>query len=341
MNAKIVRWAVVLSAALPVGFGALAADPPKETKDAKAALGSAAAGAAKQPIEVILSVTVDGGIVRTSPNPEAEPQRPLLKGLRERERREKILAEDFGRLRSWLTAEKSAGRGPYHLAAQPTPVVPAGDLAEVLAYLGRLGADEGVDGVSVRLAHGVVLRSEKSPADVGPPGFAEKPAPKRLVFVVDRSGSMDPVGDFLKTELAKAVNRLLPDDAFNVIWFSEGDPYVLATNLVHATEENKGRLFKFLQDVKLQGSSDPRSAMFKALDLRPDEIHFLTDGNFEPEFVEQITKRNAGKIRINALGFVLPGNEGLSREGHSNLKKLTEQNGGKLKTIDIKDLTGK
>jgi hypothetical protein len=166
-------------------------------------------------------------------------------------------------------------------------------------------------------------------------GVGGLPGAKSIVYVVDRSGSMDQVGDFLKNELAKAVNKLNSTQKFNVIWFSDGDPYALSATLVQATEDNKQRLFRHLQDVKFSGSTDPRAAIFKGLELKPELVYILTDGNFEPDFVQAITARNTQKIRINAIGFVFPGGE-----GHSNLIKLTEQNRGRFKAVDAVKLAG-
>lgn len=166
-------------------------------------------------------------------------------------------------------------------------------------------------------------------------GVGGLPGAKSIIYVVDRSGSMDTLSDFLKHELAKAVNRLNSTQKFNVIWFSDGEPHMLAVNLVQATEDNKTRLFKHLQDVKMSGSTDPRQAIFKALQMRPELIYVLTDGNFEPEFVQAVTKANTAKIRINAIGFVLPGGE-----GHTNLERLVKENNGKFKAIDAIKLTG-
>jgi hypothetical protein len=215
---------------------------------------------------------------------------------------------------------KAAGFGDAAAGANPA------------GLLGRAGTLGGPGGGRAGGGNGTGLRGQRG----GGPFFGHDAVPgaRSIVYVVDRSGSMDPVGDFLKVELSRAVNQLQSTQRFNVIWFSEGDPYVLANNLVAATEENKARLFRHLTDVKLQGSTDPRSALFRALDLKPDLIYVLTDGNFEPEFVEQVTRRNAGKTRINCVGFVIGG------EGHTNLKRLAEGNRGRFREVEVRNLTG-
>jgi hypothetical protein len=242
------------------------------------------------------------------------------------------MENDQTSLNKALTDAKSAGAGP---TANLSGAGAADSGANAAGLIGRGGSSGSAGSGRGGGGNGSGFGNGNRPGGGEVFGVGGLPGAKSIVYVVDRSGSMDPVGDFMKTELSKAVNKLVSTQKFNVIWFSEGDPYVLATNLVAATEENKSRLFKFLQDVKLQGSTDPRSALFKALDLKPELIYILTDGNFEPEFVEQVTKKNVGKIRINAIGFVLPGGE-----GHGNLQKITEQNRGKFKAIDVKQLTG-
>jgi hypothetical protein len=171
----------------------------------------------------------------------------------------------------------------------------------------------------------------------GGPIFGDGAAPGAgtIVYVVDRSGSMDVVGDFLKMELAKAVNRLTASQRFNVVWFGDGEPYSLALQPVAATEDNKTRLFRLSDGVRFSGSTDPWAAVFKAIQQRPDLVYVLTDGNFEPGFVEAVTKANTARVRINVVGFVLG-----QGEGHTNLVRLAERNNGRFRAVTAAMLTG-
>jgi hypothetical protein len=121
---------------------------------------------------------------------------------------------------------------------------------------------------------------------------------------------MDAVGDFVKNDLARAVNRLNSTQRFNVVWFSDGDPDAFDRGMVRADEAGKQRFYRYLGEVKFHGSTDPRAAVFRAMELRPDVVWVLTDGNFEPAFTEAILHRNAHKIRFHVREFVIAGGQG-------------------------------
>jgi hypothetical protein len=168
-----------------------------------------------------------------------------------------------------------------------------------------------------------------------PPAFAS------VVYCLDRSGQMDPVGDYLKTDVSKAINKLVSTQTFNVLWFAGDEktpPYIFANDLVAASEENKSRLFRFLENVKLQGSTDARTALLRAVALRPDLIIVCTDG-LEPEVVDEVTAANAaaGQARIRVLPLILPGLNGMEPEGLRELRRLQRYNRGPNAPADTEE----
>lgn len=227
-----------------------------------------------------------------------------------------------------------------------------------------------LDSVSVR-EEAPVVRSQagaKPPAKAPPPSApvsppappkqpeADKPAPqpaqktteffgtpaygKRVIFVVDRSGSMTDSIDFVKYELKRSIGALPEDKEFHVLFYSSGPPIEMPTRKpIKATAENKQKAYTFIDGVKPQGETDPSTALKQAFDCKPDEIYLLTDGEFDRETVGLVKGLNdkagrvlgEGKVRVHTIGF-------LYKTGEAVLKKIAEQNGGQYKFVSESDL---
>ncbi|MCS7187384.1 MAG: VIT domain-containing protein, partial [Armatimonadota bacterium] len=94
-----------------------------------------------------------------------------------------------------------------------------------------------------------------------------KVLPKDIVFVFDRTGSMS--GEKIeqaKEALKFCVERLNPDDRFNVIAFNES-PDLLWRDLRTATEENKREAINFADGLTAQGGTNINEALLTALPL--------------------------------------------------------------------------
>lgn len=140
-----------------------------------------------------------------------------------------------------------------------------------------------------------------------------KVLPKDILFVFDRTGSMS--GEKIeqaKEALKFCVERLNPDDHFNVIVFNES-PDLLWRELRPATVENKRKAIEFVSDLKAQGGTNINEALLTALPLladrnRPRYVMFLTDGlptvgetNIE-RILANVRKANEAKVRIFVFG---------------------------------------
>ena len=93
--------------------------------------------------------------------------------------------------------------------------------------------------------------------------------PKRVVLVLDRSGSMaGPKIEQARGALAFVLRSLRPADEFNVLTFNEGND-LLSPRLLRATPDNIARALAFVKDIEAEGGTDIGDALHAALTLFP------------------------------------------------------------------------
>lgn len=132
--------------------------------------------------------------------------------------------------------------------------------------------------------------------------------PKEIVFVVDTSGSMSGLPmEKSKETVRYAIERLNPDDTFNVITFS-GSTRILFPKPVPASAANREAAMKLLSGTQGGGGTEMMSAIRAALDPSDAQHHvrivcFLTDGYVgnDLEILAEIQKHS--NARIFAIGI--------------------------------------
>jgi hypothetical protein len=159
----------------------------------------------------------------------------------------------------------------------------------------------------------------------------------KVVYLVDRSGSMTDSLDIVKMELKRSIGELDDASEFHVIFYSTGPGVEMpARRLVHATERNKEMAFEFIDQVVAGNGTDPSQAIDRAFAVKPDLIYLLTDGEFDRAIVDLVKRRNAdGKVRVYTIGFLYHHDE--------VLRDIARQNGGEYKFISeaaLAELTG-
>lgn len=218
--------------------------------------------------------------------------------------------------------------------AQPEPMTVApkrfGSLSETitaarpgLSIVG-IGTSSGTGSQMLGLGGG---GGEPGPTFFGLGGGKAKGA-KRIVYVVDRSGSMMTTFQAVRRELQASIQRLRMTQRFHVVFFNSGQPTENPPKrLVPATQSQKGAAFEFLDSIYAEGNTDPIPAMKRALAVKPDLIYFLTDGDFDPALIEKLHEWNHGKqVRIFTLAYV-------SETGRVLLEQIARENNGEFRFI--------
>ena len=143
----------------------------------------------------------------------------------------------------------------------------------------------------------------------------------RFAFIIDISGSMSEAAklEIAKRELVGAINAL-PDYAhFYVLLFN--NDFIEPPNQKGWTRAKKNAVKQFvtwLTEVDPNGGTAPRSSFLQvfSLDVRPDVIYFLTDGQFQDITAEEVSTLNKSGKRavINTIQFGDRGGEELLRQ---------------------------
>ena len=98
--------------------------------------------------------------------------------------------------------------------------------------------------------------------------------------------------------------------------------------LVKATQDNKQQSLDWYQSLRKGGGTDPLDSITAALDLKPEVIFFLTDGEFGTGQVQSVidAKNSDRKITIHTVCL------GDDASGKF-LKKIADENGGTYRFI--------
>jgi len=155
----------------------------------------------------------------------------------------------------------------------------------------------------------------------------------KIVYVVDRSGSMTDSIDFVKYELKRSIGELSEAKEFHVIFYSSGPPVEMPTRrLVNATERNRQLAFEFIDGIIAVGETDPSKALERAFDCKPELIYLLTDGEFDRAIIDLVKRQNVGgKVTVHTIGFMY-------KTGEAVLKQIADDNHGNYKFVSEADL---
>jgi hypothetical protein len=153
---------------------------------------------------------------------------------------------------------------------------------------------------------------------------------KSFVFVVDASSSMRrpshgperTLFNKVKQEIFDSIRQMTREQKFYIVFFNDRFLAMPSTSLVAATEESQARYLRWMSEVPSGGQTDPEGAIQLALQLKPDVIYFLSDGEFKYGLVKRIAAMNRTGVAIHTVCF------GGTEDNNVSLRKIAEQNGG-------------
>lgn len=156
---------------------------------------------------------------------------------------------------------------------------------------------------------------------------------KKIVYVVDRSGSMTDSIMYVKYELKRSIRQLKPNQEFYVVFYSSGPAVEMPSRkLVPATEANKQQAYEFIDSIVPVGQTDPKEALKRAFEVGPELVYLLTDGEFDKDVIPHIEKLNRGDtVTVNTICFIYTGGEAI-------LQQIAQQNDGTYKYVAETDL---
>ncbi|MCO8122766.1 hypothetical protein NHH03_13545 [Stieleria sp. TO1_6] len=163
-----------------------------------------------------------------------------------------------------------------------------------------------------------------------------------FVYLVDSSGSMKGAFDSARQALLRSIEVLKPDQRFYVVFFDAESDYMRVSSpdqdephSVFATAKNKQALMRWAMSIQMDRGQAPYEPLEFAIELGPDVIFLLSDGEF-PQKIEDLLGRinrvenlfgDSGPISIvHTIGYH-------SREGESRMKRIAQQNGGQYRHV--------
>jgi hypothetical protein len=174
---------------------------------------------------------------------------------------------------------------------------------------------------------------------------------RKIIYLVDASGSLIDTLDFVMLELTRSINELSDQQSFTVIFFQGEQAYEVPgwSGPRKATAENKKKAIDWFTpkagNIIPAGISSPVVALKKALVYKPDLLFILSDnitgsGRFEVDqrrLLAEIDAANKGGTKINTIQFLYP--DKLSEKGlEPTLKRISDRSGGIYKFLDAKEL---
>lgn len=225
-----------------------------------------------------------------------------------------------------------------------------GDTAPPSVLSAKITADE--------LSLGEVETMQQSPFDSGIRAGAGLEAKfygtggnaRRLIYLVDASGSLIDTLPYVINELKRSIGELSDRQSFTVIFFQGEDAIeVPPPGLKQATLENKQRVIRWIDgdsgNISPRGLSNPVKALRLALRYKPELLFILSDnitgqGRYEVDqqrLIADVERENKGGTKINTIQFLY--RDPLEKYGlKPTLEVISERSGGIYKFLDDREL---
>jgi hypothetical protein len=189
------------------------------------------------------------------------------------------------------------------------------------------------------------MGSGAGPSGRGTAFFGVEASGQTIVYVIDRSASMGPVGGSAggfaaaQEELRASLERLPETARFQVILYNltvEVLPIAGRIGLVAATAENKREAVRLVGERAAEGRTEHLPALVRALGLRPDVVFFLTDADdLTAEQVVKVTQINRQQNRGLTAIHTIELNTAHAGHGDMPLQILARDNHGQYRAVDL------
>jgi hypothetical protein len=204
----------------------------------------------------------------------------------------------------------------------------AGTLTGGLGELGTLFGDSG-QGMTE-------FGSGLGGAPLEPQFFGAKIEGRRIVFVLDNSGSMQGGRlEAVNAELERCIGSLDADQEFYVIFYSDAAyPLFYPTPVdryVKPTPRNKELLHEWLESVELCLGDAVLDALNAAASIEPDTVILLSDGRIQGERKMAALLAGGGSFPLHTIGIGLGAGAVASRR---NLADVAAANGGEFREAE-------
>lgn len=163
-----------------------------------------------------------------------------------------------------------------------------------------------------------------------------------FVYLIDSSGSMKEGFESARRELLQSIEALTPKQRFYVVFYDREPDYMRITNpgadeefSVSATPENKAALRRWAMTISQDRGWAPYEPTRFALNLRPDVIFLLSDGEFPQKFEDMVREENVvenlfGDRKPISIVHTIAYH---SKEGESRMQRIAKQNAGQYRYV--------
>lgn len=153
---------------------------------------------------------------------------------------------------------------------------------------------------------------------------------QRFAFIVDKSGSMARHMEEAKAELRRSISSLPDYASVTVVFFDSGDPIPFSDRWERVRPATLSRLARWLRDIGPSGGTDPTRAFRRVfqMDVRPDVVFFLSDGEIPQESVAEIRRMNSlgRRVTVHSIAF---GEDA----GSARLRQVAQDAGGEYRHV--------
>ena len=201
-------------------------------------------------------------------------------------------------------------------------------------------------------------RSEQRQGQTSVQVFGQRGNAKKIIFLIDASGSLIDTLPFVIDELKKTVQGLSAQQKFTIIFYRGENIFqrsiievpVPRTGLKQATQATKETVSQWIDmssgNIEPGGQATPVKAIREALRYRPELLVILSDditgtGTHaidQQRLLQEIERVNRGGTKINTIQFLyrdpLDGVPGKM----PTLKLIAERTGGKYDFIDAQEV---